>query len=93
MLKDMYFFLNNSRCIVRVSIRASLKLITIDFPSNYAQNSEEYLEKGLDTRDKLKNETLVSFTMAHAPYTVGNETLKKILIFKRIRSPSSYAYS
>ena len=77
---DMYFFPEvTAYASLELGIRASLGLITIDFPSNYAQNSEEYLEKGLDTRDKLKNETLVSFTMApHAPYTVGNETLKKI---------------
>jgi len=77
---DMYFFPEvTAYASLELGIRASLGLITIDFPSNYAQNSEEYLEKGLNTRDKLKNETLVSFTMApHAPYTVGNETLKKI---------------
>ena len=77
---DMYFFPEvTAYASLELGIRASLGLITIDFPSNYAQNSEEYLEKGLDTRDKLKNETLVSFTMApHAPYTVGDETLKKI---------------
>ena len=77
---DMYFFPEvTAYASLELGIRASLGLITIDFPSNYAQNSEEYLEKGLDTRDKLKNETLVSFTMApHAPYTVGDETLIKI---------------
>ena len=77
---DMYFFPEvTAYSSLELGIRASLGLITIDFPSNYAQNSEEYLEKGLDTRDKLKNETLISFTMApHAPYTVGDETLKKI---------------
>ena len=77
---DMYFFPEvTAYASLELGIRASLGLITIDFPSNYAQNSGEYLEKGLAIRDKLKNETLVSFTMApHAPYTVGDDTLKKI---------------
>lgn len=77
---DMYFFPEvTAYASLELGMRASLGLITIDFPSNFAQNSEEYLEKGLDIRDNLKNETLVSFTMApHAPYTVGDETLKKI---------------
>ena len=62
---DMYFFPEiPADASLELGIRASLGLITIDFPSNYAQNSEEYLEKGLDTRDELKNETLVSFTMS-----------------------------
>ena len=80
----MYFFPEvTAYASLELGIRASLGLITIDFPSNYAQNSEEYLEKGLDTRDKLKNETLISFTMApHAPYTVGDETLKKYSLFQ-----------
>ena len=77
---DMYFFPEvTAYASLELGIRASLGLITIDFPSNYAENSEDYLEKGLKIRDTLKNETLVSFTMApHAPYTVGDETLKKI---------------
>ena len=80
LLQHMYFFPEvTAYASLELGIRASLGLITIDFPSNYAQNSEDYLEKGLRIRDTLKNETLISFTMApHAPYTVGDETLKKI---------------
>ena len=60
-------------------MRASLGVIAIEFPSAYAADAHEYLKKGLATRDAYRGESLLTFTLApHAPYTVGDETLKRI---------------
>ncbi len=44
-------------------------------------DAEDYLRKGLATRDAFRNDPLVSFTLApHAPYTVADQTLKRIAV-------------
>ncbi|MDD5463254.1 MAG: TRZ/ATZ family hydrolase [Methylococcales bacterium] len=77
---DMYFFPDIiSQQAVQHGIRASVGLIVIDFPSVWAQNSGEYIEKGLALHDQLSHSDLCSATFApHAPYTVSDEPLQKI---------------
>jgi 5-methylthioadenosine/S-adenosylhomocysteine deaminase len=54
-------------------------IIAIEFPTAYASDAEDYLRKGLAARDELRNDPLVSFTLApHAPYTVSDTTLQRI---------------
>ena len=79
-VNDMYFFPEaTARAALRAGMRASLGVIAIEFPSNYASDASNYLKKGLATRDAYAGEALLSFTLApHAPYTVGDETLKRI---------------
>jgi 5-methylthioadenosine/S-adenosylhomocysteine deaminase len=56
-------------------------MIVIDFPSAWAQSSDDYLEKGLKLHDQLRHSSLGSTAFApHAPYTVSDEALKKIRI-------------
>jgi len=79
---DMYFFPEATAKVVDATgIRASLGMIVIDFPSNWAAEPEEYFRKGLELHDKYKSHPLISTCFApHAPYTVGDEGLKKIQI-------------
>ena len=79
-MNDMYFFPEaTARAALRAGMRASLGMIAIEFPSAYAPDADGYLAKGLATRDAYHGEDLLSFCFApHAPYTVGDETLKRI---------------
>ena len=81
-VNDMYFFPGaTARAALRAGMRAALGIIAIEFPSAYAADPQEYLEKGLATRDAYRGEPLLSFCLApHAPYTVGDETLKRIAV-------------
>ncbi len=80
---DMYFFPEAAaEAALASKMRAALGLITIDFPTAYASDADDYLSKGLAMRDRYNGETLLSFCMApHAPYTVGDETLGKVLTY------------
>jgi len=81
-VNDMYFFpAATARAALRAGMRASLGIIAIEFPSAYAADPQDYLEKGLATRDAYRGEPLLSFCLApHAPYTVGDETMKRIAV-------------
>ncbi|HEX5464665.1 MAG TPA: TRZ/ATZ family hydrolase [Burkholderiales bacterium] len=80
---DMYFFPEAAaRAIVAAGMRAALGLIVIDFPSPYAADGQDYLSKGLATRDALHGESLLSFCIApHAPYTVSDKLFEKIVTY------------
>ncbi|MDH3638952.1 MAG: TRZ/ATZ family hydrolase [Gammaproteobacteria bacterium] len=79
---DMYFFPDVvAQAANRAGIRASIGLILIDFPTAWAEQPSEYLEKGLRLHDEVKNLELVSATFApHAPYTVSDEPLTKLRV-------------
>lgn len=78
---DMYFFPNIVADVVRESgIRAVIGLIAIDFPSSWASDAQEYLDKGVALHQQWQNETRIHCAFApHAPYTVNGDNLKKIL--------------
>jgi 5-methylthioadenosine/S-adenosylhomocysteine deaminase len=80
---DMYFFPEiTAGQVVHHGIRANIGLIAIDFPSVWAENSAEYIEKGLALHDQFRHEPLITASFApHAPYTVSDEPLKKIRMF------------
>ena len=79
---DMYFFPESTaRAVEHSGMRAVIGLITIDFPSAYAQDAHDYLQKGLQLHDQLRNHSLISTMFApHGPYTVSDEPLSKIAI-------------
>jgi 5-methylthioadenosine/S-adenosylhomocysteine deaminase len=81
-VNDMYFFPEaTARAALRARMRAALGVITIEFPSAYAPDAAGYLQKGLATRDAYQGEGLLTFTLApHAPYTVGDEMLRRIAV-------------
>jgi 5-methylthioadenosine/S-adenosylhomocysteine deaminase len=77
---DMYFFPDiTARVAADAGMRASVGLILIDFPTVWANNSEEYIDKGLAVFDHYKGNELIKTAFApHAPYTVSDEPLKQI---------------
>lgn len=77
---DMYFFPEAvAEASIKMGMRVNLGLVVIEFPSQYANDADGYIKKGLDARDYLRDEPLVSFSFApHAPYTVSDGTFQRI---------------
>ncbi|CAA9891024.1 5-methylthioadenosine/S-adenosylhomocysteine deaminase [Candidatus Methylobacter favarea] len=77
---DMYFYPEVTAAqAIQHGIRAIVGLIVIDFPTVWASNTAEYIEKGLALHDQLRHQSLISAAFApHAPYTVSDEALQKI---------------
>ena len=81
---DMYFYPRGAaRAAVESRMRATLGMIVIDFPSPYASDAQDYLNKGLALRDELRNDApLVNFCFApHAPYTVSDKSLRQVAMY------------
>jgi len=81
---DMYFYPEaGGHAALAAGMRAALGIIVIEIPSAYAADAQDYLSKGLATRDGLKDESLLSFCIApHAPYTVGDRTFERIAMLQ-----------
>ncbi len=79
-VNDMYFYPEEvGRAARSLSMRASLGIIVFEFPSSYGSGPDDYLSKGMKLRDQLRDDPLVSFTVApHAPYTVSDDSFIKI---------------
>lgn len=77
---EMYFFPEASaEASIKMGIRANVGLVVIDFPTQYANDAEDYIKKGLDARDHFRQQPLVSFSFApHAPYTVSDDSFQRI---------------
>ncbi len=82
---DQYFFPDAAARAYQASgMRAMLGLAVLDFPTAYAVDADGYLQAGLAARDKWKHEPLLSFSLApHAPYTVGDASWRKIVVYAR----------
>lgn len=77
---DMYFYPKSAaEAIVKMGMRANLGLVVLEFPTQYANDADGYMQLGSDARDALKHEPLLTFSFApHAPYTVADNTFEKI---------------
>ena len=77
---DMYFYPDvSARVARRVGIRACIGLIVLDLPTVWAQNADEYIDKGTALRDLYRDDELIRTAFApHAPYTVSDAPLQKI---------------
>ena len=77
---DMYFFPQAAaESFLTAGMRATLGMIVLEFPSAYAADADDYLMRGLQLRDSLKHEALLSFNFApHAPYTISDATFSRI---------------
>lgn len=79
---DMYFYPEAAaRAAALAGVRCVIGIIAVEFPSTYASDADDYLIKGLETRDVWRAHPLVSFCMApHAPYTVSDRTFERIVM-------------
>lgn len=77
---DMYFFPDiTAQSAVEAGMRVSVGLILIDFPTPWARDAGEYLQKGEAVHDEYKDNPLVRTAFApHAPYTVSDGPLEHI---------------
>ncbi len=82
---DMYFFPDAAARAYRASgMRAVLGLPVLDIPTPYAANADACLHAGLAARDAWQSEARLGFSLApHAPYTVGDESWAKIVMYAR----------
>src|SRR5262245_42229503 len=80
---DMYFFPEEAaRAVLAAGMRAALGIISVEFPTGYATDAQDYLHKGLAARDALRHEPSLSFCMApHAPYTVSDRSFEQIVTY------------
>jgi 5-methylthioadenosine/S-adenosylhomocysteine deaminase len=76
----MYFFPEAAlEAALEADMRVALGAIVVEFPSAYASDPDDYLQKGLSLRDRYRDHPLVSFCIApHAPYTVSDATFRKV---------------
>ena len=77
---DMYFFPGDAlEAALEARMRSMHGIIVIEFPSAYAADPADYLRKGLELRDRYRDEPLASFCLApHAPYTVADATFRQV---------------
>lgn len=80
-VNDMYYFPEAiARAAVASGMRTFIGCVITEFPSAYAQNAQEYLEKATEVRRKFYGQERISLVLApHAPYTVKEETFRKIV--------------
>jgi 5-methylthioadenosine/S-adenosylhomocysteine deaminase len=78
---DQYFFPNSvAEAAAETGIRSLVGFPILEFPSNWAKDSDEYMQKGLDLYDQYRNHSLIKFSFApHAPYTVSDDSFKNIV--------------
>ena len=79
---DMYFFPDRTATIaIEAGIRANIGLIVIDFPTVWANDTQEYFDKGGQVHDHFRHNPLIKTAFApHAPYTVSDNALTKIAV-------------
>jgi 5-methylthioadenosine/S-adenosylhomocysteine deaminase len=79
---DMYFFPDETaQAVHEAGMRAMLGMILIDFPTAWAQDAEEYVDKGLKLHDHYRNHPLIGTAFApHAPYTVSDGPLQRVRV-------------
>jgi len=77
---DMYFYPEAAaEASIKIGMRVNLGLVVLEFPTQYANDADSYIQQGLDARDHLRENPLISFSFApHAPYTVSDATFQRI---------------
>lgn len=77
---DMYFFPDETaRVAAQYGMRAQVGMILIDFPTVWAKDADEYINKGLELHDNYRNHPFIRTCFApHAPYTVSDAPLSRV---------------
>lgn len=80
---DMYFYPQaTADAALQAGIRAQLGLVVLEFPTSYAADADDYIQKGLEARDGWRNNPLLTSSIApHAPYTVADATYEKVITY------------
>ena len=80
---DMYFYPQaTADAALQAGIRAQLGLVVLEFPTAYAADADDYIQKGLEARDGWRNNPLLTSSIApHAPYTVADATFEKVITY------------
>ena len=91
---DMYFYPQATAVAVnQAGMRANLGLLVLEFPSAYASDADDYLQKGFAAHDSWRNNPLLSTSIApHAPYTVSNKTFESIITYAEQLSLSIHTH-
>lgn len=79
---DMYFFPEAAaEAVDQSGMRACLGILAFEVPTSYGLGADDYLNRGLATRDALRDHPRLSFMLApHAPYTVADTTFERIAV-------------
>src|SRR5437773_644135 len=82
---DMYFYPDAAaHAYEAAGMRALIGMPVLDVPTPYASDADVYLAKGFAARDAFKHSPRLAFALApHAPYTVADETWRKIVMYAR----------
>ena len=77
---DNYFFPEACATVVQQSkLRVQLACPVIDFPTAWAQNPDEYIEKTTALADQYRHDERIHIAFGpHSPYSVSDEPLQKI---------------
>jgi 5-methylthioadenosine/S-adenosylhomocysteine deaminase len=77
---DMYFFLEaTADAALKAGIRGGIGITVIGFPTNWANNFDEYVSKGLNFYQQYKDKELLRTTFApHAIYTAADHELIRV---------------
>ena len=78
---DMYFYPESAAAAsIKAGMRANFGLVVLEFTTQYANDADDYIDKGTAAKDNLRDEPLISFSFApHAPYTVSDATFTRII--------------
>lgn len=77
---DMYYFPDEiARVAQRVRMRVQLASPILDFPTVWARDANEYIDKATRLHDDFRNSEFVQMAFGpHAPYTVSDSPLRHI---------------
>ncbi len=77
---DMYFYPDVTSRVARESgMRCQITFPIFDFPTVWASDADEYIRKGLDLRNGIQPDGLITLAFGpHAPYTVSEPNLAKV---------------
>jgi 5-methylthioadenosine/S-adenosylhomocysteine deaminase len=83
---DMYFFPDASaRAATEAGIRVQLAAPVIDFPNPWSIDADDAIQKTTVLHDEWRDSELVSTAFGpHAPYSVTDEPLKKIVMLSEL---------
>lgn len=77
---DMFYFLQGTAEAAEMAgLRAFIGMTVIEFPTPWAETTDDYFTKGLEFYEEYRQHPLITPTFApHAPYTVSDQSFLRI---------------